>query len=294
MTRRLLATLMAVAAFGQSFHFPSRPPQELPPAARKIVKAWFEALRAEDWKTVARLGAPYASAGRASGNETADFRFFKGFTHYAAFRVARDSGGKALDPILRAYREVPDQGEICYQAGHLLLDDDRCVEAIPPLEAAVRLNPFPDARVDLAVALNGAGRSREALPMLQQLDREFPGHRRIRFDLAWALTSLHRQGEAAVVLQGLVDKDPKDAHAHQELGFVLIDLGRAAEAIVHLKASASLLPRDYRPWCELVTANLKLHRVPAAREAMEEARRRGAPQPTLKALQRDIQDSMAR
>ncbi len=288
--RRFLFCLLTVAAFGQSFHYPAQPPRDLPPAAQKVAKAWFDALRADDWKTVARLGAPYTSVAYSAKDGGTDIRFFKGFTHYAAFLVAPKSGGKALDHILSAYREVPDQGEICYQAGRLLLENDRPAEAIRPLEDAVRLYPFPSARVDLAIALNGAGRSSEALPRLQQLDREFPDNRRIRFDLAWALTSLHRQGEAAVVLQGLVAKDPKDAHAHQELGFVLIDLGKPVEAIVHLKASASLQPKDYHPWSEMVTAFLALNQVSEARMAMEKARTLGAPESLVTALKREIQD----
>jgi len=288
--RRFLFSLLTVAAFGQSFHYPAQPPRDLPPAAQKVAKAWFDALRADDWKTVARLGAPYTSVAHSPKDGGTDIRFFKGFTHYAAFMVDPESGKKALNHILSAYREVPDQGEICYQAGRLLLESGRPAEAIRPLEDAVRLYPFPGARVDLAVALNGAGRSNEALPKLQQLDREFPDNRRIRYDMAWALTSLHRAGEAVPILQGLVLKDPKDAGAHQELGFILIDLGKPAEAISHLKASANLQPTDYRPWSEMVTAYLALNQVAEARSAAEKARKLGAPDSVVKALRQEIQD----
>lgn len=281
--------ILASALLGQSFRYPAKPPQDLPAKARIVSEAWFKALNADDLKTVARLGAPFLRASHEPLDRGKDFRFFKGMTHYARFTLAPQGSSGSLSEILAAYAYAPEQGEICYQAGHALLGADRFQEAIPPLRDAVRIYPFPNARVDLAVALNGGGHPEEALPMLEALDVAFPGLRRIQYERANCLVSLKRFTEAEPILNTLAAKDPKDGSALQELAYVLIELGRPAEALPHLTACAKLRPQDPGPWIERVEAHLQLHQIPEAEVALAEVARRSPPARVMEVLKHNIQ-----
>lgn len=285
----LILPALASAALGQSFRYPANPPQDLPAEARLISAAWFKALQRDDFKTVARLGTPFLGWSHPAQDGGNDFRFFKGMTHFARFATAPEEDSTHLPDLLAAYACAPEQGEICYQAGHALLKAGRFQEALPPLRDAVRIYPFPDARVDLAVALNGGGRATEALPMLEALDSAFPGLRRIQYERANCLVSLKRFQEAEPILSALIAKDPNDSGAHQELAYVLIELHRPKEALPHLAACARLQPQDPNPWIERVEAHLQLHQIPEAEAACREVARRSPSSRVLAALERRIQ-----
>lgn len=285
----ILLPLMASAMLGQSFRYPSKAPLDLPEGARRISEAWFNALNADDLKSVARLGTPFLRTSHPSLDGGKDFRFFKGMSHYARFTLAPEGSPESLADILAAYGNAPEQGEICYQAGHALLKANRYQEAIHPLRDAVRIYPFPDARVDLAVALNAGGHPSEALPMLVALDQAFPGLRRIQYERAHCLVSLKRFSEAEPILSALTTRDPKDAAAHQELAFVLIELHRPAEALPHLDACTKLNPQDPNPWVERVEAHLHLNQIPEAEAALAEVARRSPSARVLEVLRHNIQ-----
>jgi tetratricopeptide (TPR) repeat protein len=273
---------------GQSFHYPANPPMDLPKAAQVISKDWQAALLKDDWNAVVRYGSPYLNLQHEPKDGGKDFRFFKGLTYYARFRIADGSGQAAFDSIQKAYQEAPEQGEICFQAGHLLLERDRASEAIKPLQDAVRIYPFPDAEVDLAVALNGAGRYQDALQQLEILDQRFPKNRRIRFDLANCLVSLKRPVEALPILEDLISINRKDVGAQKELAYVLTELQRPKEAIPHLRAAASLVPNDPAPWVEIAYAHLMLKECEAAAKAISEAEHRKASPKIISVMRQNL------
>ena len=274
---------------GQSFVIPGDPPKDIPVSAQKMAKEWHAALVKDDWKSVARIGSPFLGRKHTPKDGGKDFRFFKGYTYYAKYLISPVASQIAMDSIQNAYRELPDQGEICYQAGHLLLLRDHPKEAVKPLEDAVRLYPFPDARVDLAVALNGSGRHLEAFERLSILDRDFPKHRRIRFELAHCMVSLNRPVEALPILEELALKDPKDLGAQKELAYVLTELGRPGEAVPHLQAAAALAPNDPAPWVELAYAYLMFKQTKEAESAISEAKHRNASPELIKVMQHNLQ-----
>lgn len=289
-----LPIFIALSAMGQSFVIPGNPPKDIPVTAQKIVKKWHAALMKDDWKSVARIGSPFLSNKHTPKDGGKDFRFFKGYTYYAKYLVSPVSGQTAMDSIQNAYRELPDQGEICYQAGHLLLLRDHPKEAVKPLEDAVRLYPFPDARVDLAVALNGSGRHQEAYERLLILDRDFPKHRRIRFEMAHCLVSLKRPSEGLPILEELTLMDPKDIGAQKELAYVLTELERPKDAIPHLQTAAALVPKDPAPWVELAYAYLMLQQTKEAELAITEAKHRNASPELIKVMQHNLRVVKAR
>lgn len=286
---QLFLWIIPLALAGQSAIIPNDPPADLPKGAQRVAKAWHAALLKDDYKVMVHLGGPFLNQPHQSKDGGRDLKFFRGYTHFAKFALAEPSSQAALDSILKAYQQLPDQGEICYQAGHALLKRNRAAEAVRPLEDAVRIYPFPDARVDLAVAWNGSGRHKEALESLQLLDQAFPDHRRIRFEMAHCLVSLNRPGEALPILQQLVQKDAKDVGALQELAYVLTELKRPAEAVPHLRAAVGLVPKDPAPWVELVEAYMSLGRKAEAQKAAVEAERRGASPALMRAVNLRIQ-----
>lgn len=86
----------------------------------------------------------------------------------------------ALGQLERAGKRWPDQAEIPYRAGVLLLADDRPAEAILQLERASSIDDTADAAVARAHALLDLGRTAEALALARRVPRLKPGPRALK------------------------------------------------------------------------------------------------------------------
>ena len=104
----------------------------------------------------------------------------------------------------RAYAEDATVPLAHFQVGEALVRLDRAGEAVPELQAELRLSP-EDANVQYA--------------------------------LAFALLQMSRKDEAKPMLEGIVAAHPEQAEAQYQLGKLLLEEGKMPEAIGHLEAA---------------------------------------------------------
>jgi Flp pilus assembly protein TadD len=91
-----------------------------------------------------------------------------------------------------------------------------------------------DPRVDHGVFLMRQGRTVDALPPLEAAVKSHPSSPRARFELGRALAQFGRLDAAVIHLREAVEQDARHWAAHLLLGRTLLRLGRAAEAQPHL------------------------------------------------------------
>jgi tetratricopeptide (TPR) repeat protein len=126
------------------------------PAAAHLEKAVQAGV--QDPNTLLHLGAAWWELKRTADAER-------------LFRRALDSGAATLVAL--------------QQLGRLLLFEGRAAEALEPLGRAAALRPEDvDLRLDLAAALEGAGKDKEALAAYQEAVRKAPDLPRARYGLA--------------------------------------------------------------------------------------------------------------
>src|SRR5215472_11820174 len=123
-------------------------------------------------------------------------------------------------PLYRELNQaVPNNAGLLLNLGmalHMAGDEGK---AIPPLEAAVKLDPkLPPAWLFLGAARLQLGETLPAIHALKTLLRLEPGHQDARLMLAGALLSLNRDIEAAEEYRKLADLDPGSSAAWYGLG----------------------------------------------------------------------------
>jgi tetratricopeptide (TPR) repeat protein len=142
-------------------------------------------------------------------------------------------------------QESPDVAE--YQAflGASYVEVDRFADAIPHLEAAIRLDErLAAAHNDLGTALMSQGRLPEALRQFQRAAALAPRDENIQFNLGNALNRASRLAEAAAAYERAVALNPAFPDAHANLGALLFSHGRVREALPHLERAVELQPNS--------------------------------------------------
>jgi len=130
-----------------------------------------------------------------------------------------------------------------HNLGSYLLAAGRLSEAIPHLEAALRIRPeSAPARSDLASALaQTPGRLPEAIAQYQAAIRLLPESAILHQNLASALARFpERLPEAITEYRTALRLDPDYAEAHNNLGLALAATGRVPEAIAEYRAALRL------------------------------------------------------
>ena len=147
----------------------------------------------------------------------------------------------------------------------LMASPNRVSEALPYLEAAVRIDPdSPPARTDLGSALARMGRLPEAIGQFQEAIRLAPDAPIPHNNLGSALTQAGRIPDAIVEFQTALRLDPdydearrnlaaaqadsspesSDSASHASRGVALLKAGDAAGAITELESALSSDPND--------------------------------------------------
>jgi len=121
----------------------------------------------------------------------------------------------------------------------------------------------------VGMALVDAGRSEEALPLLEPLAGE--GDPALLGALAVALGDSGRDAEAAAVAGRVLAAAPRDARAHQVLGTVALRREQTADARRELQLAVELDPRLAVAWNTLGVARLRLEGPGAALAAWRKA-----------------------
>jgi tetratricopeptide (TPR) repeat protein len=141
-------------------------------------------------------------------------------------------------------REHPDSADEQAFLGASYLDADRLADALPHLEAAVRLNPrLATAHSDLGTVLLAQGNRAAALDHLRRAAALAPRDATIAFNLGNALAPSSTAAAAAQYTRAL-EINPAYADAHVNLAGLLFRQGRLAEALPHLARGAALRPNS--------------------------------------------------
>lgn len=156
----------------------------------------------------------------------------------------RDALANVAMAEMRA-RQSPRNAE--YQAflGGSYVEVGRFGDAIPPLEAALRIDPrSASAHNDLGTVLLSLGRRSEALAHLERAALLAPRDERMYFNLGNALRESSRFDEAGRAYLHALAINPDFADAHVNLGTLLFSRGRLAEALPHFQRAVELEPES--------------------------------------------------
>ncbi len=140
-------------------------------------------------------------------------------------------------------RQMPGVAEHEAFLGGSYVEVGRFADALPRLEAAVRLDPrSASAHNYLGGALYGLGRLNESLPHFREAARVSPKDERIQFNLGNALSAMGQAPAAAAAFDAALAINPDFSEAHGNLGALLFARGRRPEALSHLRRAAQLKP----------------------------------------------------
>ena len=143
-------------------------------------------------------------------------------------------------------------------------------------------------RRELAVYLAGVGRTREALPVLDEAAKIAPKDPEFPYLSALALAELGDQAGTEAKLREAIRLNPRFARAYYNLGLLLSGQGHDQAAIISLRNAASLGPDDAQPPYALATIYLHLGQTAAAAAAAREALQRNPAHQEAAALLRSL------
>ena len=142
-------------------------------------------------------------------------------------------------------RESPDEAEYRAFLGAAYVEVGRFTDAVPHLEAAIRLDQTAaGAHGDLGTALLAQGRVPEALVHLRRAARLAPRDEGLQFNLGNALNRAARFDEAAAAYRRALALNPDFPDAHVNLGALLFSRGRVRDALPYFERAAELMPRS--------------------------------------------------
>ena len=144
------------------------------------------------------------------------------------------------------------------------------------------------ARRDLAVYLAGAGRTREALPVLEEAAKIAPKDPELPYLSALALAETGDQAATEAKLREAIRLNPRFARAYYNLGLLLSAQENTQAAIISLRNAATLGPDDPEPSYALATIYLRLGQRAAAATAAREALQRNPAHQEAAALLRSL------
>jgi tetratricopeptide (TPR) repeat protein len=142
-------------------------------------------------------------------------------------------------------RESPDDAANRQFLGGAYVEVGRFADAIPHLEAAIRLDArSATAHSDLGTALMAQGRAADGLKHLQRAAALAPRDESILFNYGNALNKASRAAEAAAAYERALAINPDFPDAHVNLGTLLFSRGRTKEALPHFERAAALKPNS--------------------------------------------------
>jgi tetratricopeptide (TPR) repeat protein len=142
-------------------------------------------------------------------------------------------------------REAPNSAEHRAFLGGAYLEAGRAAEAIPHLEAAIRLDERrADAHADLGSALMTLGRIDAAMEHLQRAAALAPDDETMQYNLGNGLKVSGRPADAAAAYARALSINPDFADARVNLGVLLFSSGRMREALPHLERAVQLRPNS--------------------------------------------------
>lgn len=136
-------------------------------------------------------------------------------------------------------------GQNPFQFVMAMLKSGRIKEAIPLLESLDRSTPGDvDILYNLGIAYSELGQFDEAVIRLKQAVQANPKHVHSWVGIGVAYQRMRQPAQAAEALRRAVDLNPDDGYAQRNLGAILCGEGKFAEALPHLRIAHQRLPDD--------------------------------------------------
>ena len=153
-----------------------------------------------------------------------------------AARIARVTSGELQGPALvdalrRILQEDPANPQANLRLGHVLLESNRCTDAVPRFRAAIDAKlPSADAHLGLAGCQAARRDFAGAAATLRDAERVEPGNPIVLANLGLVLSDGGKPAEAIDPLQRALTADPDLHPARFALAIAFARLGRRAEA----------------------------------------------------------------
>lgn len=142
-------------------------------------------------------------------------------------------------------RDAPNVAENQTALGSAYLQVGRDADAVPHLEAAIRLDDrSAAAHDDLGSALLALGRVDDALVHLRRAAVLAPRNETVQYNLGNALNRSAQPEAAAEAYARAIALNPEFPDPHVNLGALLVEHGRAAQAVPHFARAAELRPNS--------------------------------------------------
>jgi tetratricopeptide (TPR) repeat protein len=142
-------------------------------------------------------------------------------------------------------RESPGNAEYRAFLGGSLVEVARFAEALPHLEAALRLDDrSAEVHNDLGNALLATGRLSEALPHFRRAVALAPRSEVMQFNLGNALNQAGQREAAAGAFERAIALNPDFADARVNLAALLLSGGRTREAVAQMERAVELRPNS--------------------------------------------------
>jgi tetratricopeptide (TPR) repeat protein len=189
-----------------------------------------------------------------------------------ALRSSLDSRSKAAVELQHCLDINAGQPAGQMQLGQYEFARGDVPEAIQHFQKAVAWDPgSAPIREDLAIALSGADRNREAIAQLEEACRLAPREAEYRFKLGLAWNEVGNVAKALDSLQAAVKIDPRHERAWYNLGLALSANGKAEEALDALVRAENLSPGDARISYVRGTILARMNRIAEAKAAAARA-----------------------
>lgn len=140
-------------------------------------------------------------------------------------------------------RDEPGNAEYRAFLGGAYVEVERFAEAMPHLEAALRLGGKPAGTENyLGAATMALGRVEEAVGHFRRAAAAAPKDEVMHFNLGTALTGVNRTAEAEAAFRRSLAVNPDYVDAHVNLATLLMSRGRIKEALPHFQRAVDLNP----------------------------------------------------
>src|SRR4029077_8931225 len=151
----------------------------------------------------------------------------------------------ALMCFRKAIQQDPSIKKAHDDAGSALIRLDRPAEAVPELQAELKLNPDePDTQYRLAYALLQTGQEEQAIEVVRTLIAAPPNHARGRYDLGKELLETGKTEEAIQNLEVAAKLDPERAYIHYQLQSAYRKAARTSDADRELQLYRQIKEHD--------------------------------------------------
>ena len=179
---------------------------------------------------------------------------------------------EAVPHLEAAIRLKPDYAPAENNLGDLLLQLNRETEALPHFQRAVQLHPnYPVALRNLGIALATAGKTAEAIPYFEQALALNPTYAEAELSLGIALMLTNRFPAAVPHFERAIALDPEGSEPPFTYGRALMQAGHFEDAIPQFERVLRLSPDHAEGHLNLALALRQLGRKQSALEHYEEA-----------------------